>query len=252
MKICLLGSGNIATQLATLFKKKGHTLVFVYSRTLKNASRLGKKIGCPFGTNLQELKKYPADVYIIAVKDDAIYSIVKQMPSLKDELVMHVSGATDLEVLKNKFKNCGALWQVQTHSVVKNSLPASVVIECNNTTAKKKLLPLAKCVSKNVYSLNSRQRRIVHLGAVFVNNFPNHLYTIAQSLLKKNKLPFEILKPLMLATAQNGTINPILAQTGPAKRNDKKTMNAHKKLLTHKEHLKIYELLSSSIVNRWK
>lgn len=249
MNIFLIGSGNIATQLGSIFKKKGHKIVFVYSPTLSHAARLGKELKCKYGNDNKSIVNHPADVYLIAVKDDAIKAVVNKMPALKDQLVVHTSGATDIDVLKKKFKNCGALWQVQTISLLKNTkpIPVPVVIEASNKEAEKKLKQLAAAISNKIYSLNSKQRRVLHLGAVFVNNFPNHLYTIAQSLLQKHKLPYEIFHPLILTTAQNGILNPALAQTGPAKRNDKVTMNAHKKLLRKGNHLAIYKALSKSI-----
>ena len=46
---------------------------------------------------------------------------------------------------------------------------------------------------------------------------------------------------------------PLEMQTGPAKRGDKKTMDAHKKMLKgNKEYLDIYKLLSKSIIQSSK
>lgn len=83
---------------------------------------------------------------------------------------------------------------------------------------------------------------------MWVNNFPNHLYVLADSLLKKNNLPFEIFSPLMFSTVESGVKNPKASQTGPAKRNDKKTMSAHLKLLPDKNYRILYKLLSNSIL----
>ena len=165
--------------------------------------------------------------------------------------MIHTSGATDISVLKKKFRNCGVLWQVQTiksrTKVDFKKVP--LVIEASNPSSKQKLLKLAHALSNKVYSLNSQQRRVLHLGAVFVNNFPNHLYYLSQELLKKHKMPFELFEPLILSTAENGMKDPKTAQTGPAKRNDKKTMDAHLKLLPGKNYRTLYKLISKSIVN---
>jgi len=250
MKIFLIGSGNVATQLGKAFQRCGHEIVFVYSRNISRASKLAKELKAGFGNNLNAVSDFNADVYMIAVKDDAIAEVVKKMPGLKNNLVIHTSGATDISILKKKFKNCGVLWQVQTIKARTqvNFRKVPLVIEASNSSSEKKLKRLATDLSRKVYLLNSHQRRILHLGAVWVNNFPNHLYFLSESLLKKNNLPFELFGPLILSTTESGMKNPMASQTGPAKRNDKKTMNAHLKLLPDKNYKALYKQISNSIV----
>lgn len=248
-KITIIGSGNVATQLGKAFKRCGHEIVFVYSPNIYHAARLGEELKSSWGKTLGLISRFPADAYIIAVKDDAITRVIKQMPSLKNKLVIHTSGATDISVLKKKFSNCGVLWQVQTikarTKVDFQKVP--LVIEASNPSSLKKLKQLAGCLSKKIYVFNSKQRRVLHLGAVWANNFPNHLYVLAEALLKKHHLPFELFGPMILSTSKNGIINPHASQTGPAKRNDKKTMASHLKLLPDKNYKTIYKLLSKSI-----
>lgn len=249
MRIFLIGSGNVATQLGKVFKQCGHEIVFVYSPNILHANKLGKELKCAWGKSLQAIPHFPADVYIIAVKDDAIPEVVKQLPSLKDKLVIHTSGATDISILKKKFSNCGVLWQVQTIQIRTkvDFKKVPLIIEASNPSSEKKLKRLANDLSDKVYSFNSKQRRILHLGAVWANNFPNHLYVLSEALLKKYHLPYQLFGPMILSTAENGIRDPKAAQTGPAKRNDKKTMSAHLKLLPDKNYKTLYKLLSKSI-----
>lgn len=253
MKIFLLGSGNVATQLGKAFKRCGHEIVFVYSPTMGHAAKLGIELKTSFGSDLSSILRFgkiKADVYIIAVKDDAIREVIKKLTVPPNSLVIHTSGATDISVLK-KFRNSGVLWQVQTikarTKVDFTKVP--LVIEANNPSSKKKLLRLANALSKKVYVLNSHQRRVLHLGAVWVNNFPNHLYYLSKMLLKKHKMPFELFGPLMLSTTDSAMKDPYLAQTGPAKRNDRQTMAAHLKLLKDKNYRTLYKTISKSITN---
>lgn len=249
MRIFLIGSGNVATQLGKAFKANGHKIVFVYSPNISHAGKLGFDLKTSFGRDLSMASRFKADVYFIAVRDDAIEKVVKKLSIPKESLVIHTSGATDISVLKRKFRNCGVLWQAQTikarSKVDFKKVP--LVIEANNPSSKKKLLLLARGLSRKVYSLSSRQRRVLHLGAVFVNNFPNHLMYLSKALLKKHNMPFEIFGPLILSTAQSAIADPFLSQTGPARRNDKKTMQAHLKLLSDKNYRDLYKLLSRSI-----
>ena len=98
------------------------------------------------------------------------------------------------------------------------------------------------------YKLNTEQRQTLHLSAVFVNNFTNQLYRIAHEISDIENIEFDILKPLILETAKKvQNISPYMAQTGPAKRNDKKTIKRHLKQLEREDHKAIYKLLTASI-----
>lgn len=252
MKIFIIGSGNVARQLGKALKRCGHDIVFVYSRNFFHAARLGNDLKTSVGKSLDYALSYPADVYIIAVKDDAIPEVVKNLPDLKNSLVLHTSGATDISVLKRKFKNCGVLWQIQTinPNVKTDFKKVPLVIEASNPSSQKKLTNLAHSLGSRVYVFNSKQRRVLHLAAVWSNNFVNHLYYLTEELLKKHHLPYPIFEPLILSTVKNALKNPKEAQTGPAKRNDKKTMQAHLKLLAKdKNYRNLYIHLSKSITN---
>ena len=75
------------------------------------------------------------------------------------------------------------------------------------------------------------------------------MYTIANDICEKNKIPFEILYPLIEETAKKiQSISPKDAQTGPAKRNDVQTIQNHLENLNLQQQ-KIYQLLTKSIQN---
>ena len=250
MKLTFIGAGNVAQQLAPALKNCGYSIHQICNRSSARGKKLAKQVRASYINDLSKVED-AGGIVIIAVKDDAIAEVIKKLPALKNSLVIHTSGATDISVLKKKFKNCGVIWQVQTikarTKVDFKKVP--LVIEANNSSSKQKLTKLARALSHKVYSLNSQQRRVLHLGAVFVNNFPNHLYYLSQQLLKKHKMPFELFAPLILSTAENGMKDPFTSQTGPAKRDDKKTMKAHLQLLPDKNYRTLYKLLSKSIVN---
>lgn len=250
-KIILLGAGNVATQLGLTLLEAGYPIVQVYSPTKKSVTTLAKKLNTPFITDLKKLDT-TATIYIIAVKDDAILEVVKQL-NLSNQMVLHTSGTVDMAVLKNSSKNFGVLYPLQTFSKGKEVDFASVpvCIEANNKTALNTLENFAKSISRNVKRVNSEQRSILHVAAVFACNFSNHMYAIAASILKEHQLSFDLLKPLIQETADKIKSNdPVKMQTGPAIRKDTKTMNAHLKLLDNDKKLKaIYKLVSDHISN---
>ena len=249
IKITIIGAGNLATQLGLTLYNEGYFISQVYSHKLKNAVLLAKRIK---GEAISDLKKLSADssIYIIAVKDDAIESVAGQL-NLKDKIVVHTSGSIPIDVLKNCSKNYGVFYPLQTFSKEKSvdfkTIP--ICIEANNSKTSTTLKYFAKSISENVKKVNSEQRKKIHLAAVFACNFSNYMYVVAENLLKKEKLSLDLLKPLIEETSfKIKNYSPASVQTGPAIRNDKKTMEAHIKLLSKDKDLqKTYTLLSESI-----
>jgi predicted short-subunit dehydrogenase-like oxidoreductase (DUF2520 family) len=248
-KIILIGAGNVATQLGLALKVSGYRISQVYSKTKSSAETLSKKLKASAITDLKKVDTEAA-IYIIAVKDDAIAEIAKQL-KLKDKIVVHTSGSVSMEVLKNVSANYGVLYPLQTFTKDKkiNFKTVPLCIEGNNKATSTTLQYFAKSISANVKLVSSEQRKIIHLAAVFACNFSNHMYAIADEILKKNKLSLDLLKPLIEETAQKIKDNsPAKVQTGPAVRGDKKVMEGHIKLLKqHKQAKSIYEIVSASI-----
>ncbi|MBL7883782.1 MAG: DUF2520 domain-containing protein [Bacteroidia bacterium] len=248
-KIVLIGSGNLATQLGITLFKLGYQITQVYSPTIKNSTLLAKKIKAQPIADIKKLDD-TATLYIIAIKDDAISQLVSAL-QLKDKLVVHTSGSISMDVLKNTSKNYGVFYPLQTFSKTKkvNFKNIPICVEANNAKTQTSLMYFAKSISQKVYKLNSAQRLQLHLAAVFACNFTNHMYAIAELILKEHKLPFDILKSLIKETADKiETASPLLMQTGPAVREDDKTIQSHLKLLSKDKNKKeIYTLLSKSI-----
>ena len=130
------------------------------------------------------------------------------------------------------------------------SVEFSTIPICIETEKDEDLLlleKLANSLSNNLFFIDSNQRQKLHLAAVFVNNFVNHLYHLGNDICEENNIPFEILQPLIAETAKKITnLSPFEVQTGPAKRRDTKTIEKHKAMLTESQE-EIYTLLTNSI-----
>ncbi|MDB4902471.1 MAG: oxidoreductase [Mucilaginibacter sp.] len=250
MRITIIGSGNVATHLAAAFKNAGHRIVQVYSRDMQNAALLAYHVGAEPIDNLNQVNP-ETDIFIISVKDDAIISTAKTL-SKHQKLIVHTSGATDLSSLSAFTSNAGVFYPLQTLSKNKevDFFTVPLCVEGANETITFELEQLAQTISNHVYRINSEQRKILHLAAVFACNFPNYLYSIAQQLLAKHNMEFELLRPLILETAQKVQDHlPAEVQTGPAIRNDKNTMAIHLQMLNGEPEMKnLYELLSQAII----
>jgi len=250
MRITIIGSGNLATHLAAAFKNAGHAIVQVYSRDMRNASLLAYHVKAEAIDSLEQINP-ETDLFVIAVKDDAIEPIAAELAKY-NKMIVHTSGATSLQILQKYAQNAGVFYPLQTFSKTRelnfNTVP--LCIEGADDKIASTLNELAYTVSQNVYRVNSEQRKTLHLAAVFACNFPNYLYHMSQQLLAEKQLPFDLLRPLILETAEKVQEHlPADVQTGPAVRNDEKTMASHLEQLQENPDLQaIYKLLSQGII----
>ncbi len=251
MNIILLGSGRVATQLGQALHKAGASFLQVYSPNQAHAAKLGTKLNCESISDSSKLR-LDADLYILSVTDDALPALAQQL-SLKDRLVVHTSGSTSMSVLEQASNKIGVFYPLQTFSHEKevDFSVVPLIIECNNLESLNLLKGLAAKLSSKVLELDSPQRLILHVAAVFACNFSNHMYAIAQELLASRQLDFDLIRPLIAETAAKVHFNlPIEVQTGPAIRKDKLTIQKHLDSLKDQPQLQeIYRLLSQSIVN---
>lgn len=200
----------------------------------------------PFTDDVSKIKE--ADIYIIGIPDDAISSFSSSLP-FQNRLVVHTSGGVSMDALSNKNRR-GIFYPLQTFSKQREidfkNIP--ICIEAENSKDLELLQSLGEKISENVVEISSEKRAKLHLAAVFVNNFTNHLYHIGSEILKVDDLPFDLLKPLILETASKiENLSPEKAQTGPAKRSDLKTIEKHLHLLGNSRYRKLYELFTEEI-----
>ena len=247
IKVVLIGSGNVAQHLIqVLLQAKNVDLVQAFARNPNHLSHLlpSTKITSDY----QKIAE--ADLYIISVSDNAIAEVSEHLP-FKNRLVVHTSGSSDITILYDKHRK-GVFYPLQTFSKNKaiDFTPIPMCLEAENQNDYQILEQVAKSLSQKVFAISSEQRRSLHVSAVFVCNFVNHLYQIGNQICQENNIPFEVLHPLIQETAEKiKELSPSEAQTGPALRNDSKTIEKHLAFLENENYKKIYELLTQSIQN---
>ncbi|MCX2679321.1 DUF2520 domain-containing protein [Galbibacter sp. EGI 63066] len=245
----LLGGGNIAHHLFVVIRElTSVNLIQCYNRNIEAIKSFEKHL--EITDDLNKLKD--ADLYIIAVSDNAIAEVSATLP-FSDRLVVHTSGSMPMNELAEKNRR-GVFYPLQTFSKEKpvdfSEIP--ICLEAENQKDLNTLKTLANALSDKVYEMNSHQRKTLHIAAVFVNNFVNHLYYIGNDLCEKDKIPFEILHPLIKETSEKlMKVNPKEAQTGPAIRNDIKTINSHLDQIENNAYKDIYKILTASIINTY-
>lgn len=249
MKAVIIGSGNVATHLALAFQKKGIIISQVYSRTSANAELLAQKLNTSFTTHTSGIDRN-ADIYIYALKDSSFLNLLKRF-DLPKAIHVHTSGSIPMKDFYGYTERYGVFYPLQTFSINKeidfSNVP--ICIEANTEKLENELIELAKLLTTKTYILSSEQRRRVHLAAVFACNFTNYMYDIAHDIVLGAGIEFDILKPLIMETADKiNTLPPREAQTGPAIRYDENIINKHLIMLDNRKNWKtIYKKLTKYI-----
>lgn len=250
ISIVIIGSGNVAQHLIKSFSTASEIdVIQVFARKPESISHLISlnKITSDY----QEFKE--ADLYLISVSDNAIAEVSSALP-FKNRLVAHTSGSFSIDDLDNKNRKA-VFYPLQTFSKNKevNFKEIPICLEAENESDLNLLKKVASQISEKVFEIDSKQRKALHVAAVFVSNFTNHLYEIGNKICEENNVPFEILKPLIKETASKiEMLSPNEAQTGPAKRNDTETINTHLKFLSDENQKNIYKILTKSIIDNGK
>lgn len=249
MKIVIIGSGNVAFHLAKAFKEHDIPLKQIFGRNEKDLSEISDKVEVPFSTTKLE----QADLYLITVKDEAIAEVSKQILETNC-IVAHTSGSVEKEILEGPYRKA-SFYPLQTFSKTKDLVYSDIpfFIEAESEKDAETLKKLAAKISNKVMESSYEERKYIHLTAVFACNFTNHLYAKAKEISDSQNIPFDYFLPLINETVQKiQTIDPKLAQTGPAVRGDDTILKAHQSLIKNKDAELIYNAINRSIKNMYK
>lgn len=247
----LIGAGNLATNLGKALAEKGFSVTQVYSRTEQAAKALATQIHASFTTSLKEVEK-DADLYIVSLSDTAFCELIGEITAIrKDGLFVHTAGSLPLDKWKGYANQYGVFYPLQTFSKERrvdfSGIP--VFLEASSVQVLNLLEEIARELSEKVFFIDSDQRKSLHLAAVFVCNFTNHMYTLGEKIVQENNLSFEMLLPLIDETSRKiSTLSPRKAQTGPAVRYDENIICKHLELLKDDPASReLYEKISANI-----
>ena len=245
----MIGAGNVSTHLSRHLHAQGHTIGCVWSRTPESARALASEVGAKACTNVAEVPR-KADFYILSVPDRAVAEMAAEFAGCHG-IWMHTAGALSLDIFKDLFPEYGVMYPLQTLS---KAQPLSLghipfLVEGSSVEVSDQMYELASSISGRVERTDSATRLLIHLASVFANNFSNHMVHIAHAILEESNLPVSILDPLLEETYQKIlSLGPKEAQTGPAVRNDRFTMEQHIELLkNHPEWENLYTFISQEI-----
>jgi predicted short-subunit dehydrogenase-like oxidoreductase (DUF2520 family) len=248
MDIVLIGSGNVATVLGRKSLAAGHRIVQVYSRNSGHANVLATRLGTTSTSYISSIER-KADLMIIALRDDAVSYLVREIGEVRSILV-HTAGALSINEVQGSNKSFGVVYPLQSLRKEIEILPAlPILIQGNNVNTTRQLKEFASSIAGSVTETDDETRLKYHLAATVVNNFTNHLYALAASFCEKENISFAVLQPLIEETAiRLRNTAPQKAQTGPSIRNDTITIQKHRDLLKkYPDILNFYNLFTSEI-----
>jgi predicted short-subunit dehydrogenase-like oxidoreductase (DUF2520 family) len=248
MKVVMVGSGNVASVLGSLIRRKGHSIVQVIGRNPEETGKLGARLRCPASQDFHNINS-EAEICIVALSDDALPPLHKKMQAGRTPVV-HTAGSVSREVLHTVSTRYGVFYPLQSlrsGMPVKTEIP--ILVDGNTAAMTRLLKKFAASLSCPVYQAADETRLRLHLAAVTSSNFSNHLFALTDEFCQREGIPFRLLLPLLRETVNRLDHHaPIDLQTGPAIRNDRKTIQKHLRLLhNHCALRNIYRQMTASI-----
>jgi len=231
MDIVLIGSGNVATVLGRKSLAAGHRILQVYSRHEDHANHLANRLGARVASSVSAVDKN-ADLMIIALRDEVLAPFAQALGETKS-LLMHTAGALSIHEVRGAAGLYGVLYPLQSlRKEIDLIPPLTILVDGNKIEARDQIKEFASTIAGTVIESDDRTRLKYHLAATVVNNFTNHLFVQAASFCEKENISFAVLQPLIEETVMRlRYVSPIIAQTGPAFRNDHNTIQKHRELL---------------------
>ena len=252
MNVLLIGSGNTATVLGKHITNAGHRIAQVWSRNQNHADELANQLNAEAINSLNDLTA-DAEICIMAVSDLVIPEIADQL-RLQKKVLVHTAGSVSMDVLKNSSPNYGVLYPLQSLNKNMTSLPETpILIDGSSDDVKALLIDFASSFSPKVSLADDETRMQMHLSAVIVSNFSNHLYALMEGYCTQQQLNFQLLHPIIAEVANrlvSGTAYNL--QTGPARRGDDSTIQKHLHMLKEDPKLqKLYQIFTESITSMY-
>jgi len=253
-RISFIGAGKVGSALCRKFFTSGCNIHQIVSKTRKSGQALAESCNAVWSSDYRF--SGTEEIIIIAVPDDKIPLVLKRISCAENTLVVHTAGSLGLDIFPLHFKHTGVFYPLQTFSndrkIEFTDLP--FFLEASDSFSSETLKNLAESIGGKVHFIDAEHRRLLHVAAVFVCNFVNHMLTSGKQLISKAGFQFEVIRPLINETVNKAIeTGPENSHTGPAYRFDKKTIKRHIDLLSFSPELQaVYREVTRSIMQFYK
>lgn len=240
--ISIIGTGNVAEILGQRLFNKGFPLVSVVGRNEQRASELAVN----WSARVENFEEISGDFILVCLPDSVTKACIERIDIQK--MVAYTAGSLSLSEISHP--NCGVFYPLQTFSKSRKDtrIDFPILIESKRPEYSSVLQEIGSKIATRVEYCDSEKRQLIHLSAVFINNFSNHMVQIGQKLAQKNDIDPNLFSALIEETfTKLKDLSADEAQTGPAVRNDLTTLKLHLDMLEGNEN-KIYKLLTNNLL----
>lgn len=253
-RISFAGAGRLAGALCRNLFNSGVRINQIVSENESSGKPLADLCKARWSTDL--IFNDPDDVIFVAVPDNRLIDVLSGIKCNEKSIVAHTAGSYGLDIFPSSLVNAGVFYPLQSFSKGRNisfkDIP--VFLEAKNAGTGDTLKRMAELIGAKVYYADTERRKLLHVSAVFINNFTNFMLTEGKEIAARAGFSFDTLFPLLnetiLKVLENG---PEASQTGPAIRNDLNTIEKHLELLSFSPDLqKLYAEVTKSIISRYK
>lgn len=247
VKIGIVGTGNVANQLIPALQKVGITQLLAFGRNKQKSAELAAKFNIKTACSFEEF--LGSDLIICCTSDDSLPVLMPELAQFAPTVT--TSGTFDIGQVTHRMP-IGVFYPLQTftaqHNVDFSTIP--LFVESTDSALIQLLSKIGSLLGTKAVEMSANERQYLHIAAVMINNFTNHIIDLTQEFAREHQLQFEWLLPLLTETIEKVKIESAFNnQTGPAKRNDKQTIEKQLSLLP--DELKdLYLLLTNSIIKR--
>lgn len=256
MNVSFIGSGNVAWHLAPALDNAGHVVKEVFSRHAQHAEALTNRLYQAEVKATLDFSTSPSRLFIVAVSDDALAEVAREVILPDEAILVHTSGSQPLDVLQfAAAAHTAVFYPLQTFTKTKKVelRTTPILIETLQEETLDILTDVARSISHRVQRIFPEERLALHVAAVFASNFTNHMLAISHQILQHQQLPKDLLAPLLRETFDKlQSLAPAQAQTGPARRGDLETLDRHMAFLKDDPELAaLYKIISQHILDQY-
>jgi predicted short-subunit dehydrogenase-like oxidoreductase (DUF2520 family) len=249
--ISFAGAGRVAGAFCREMHHTGLNIDMIVSESEPESRSLAEFCNASWSPDLV----YPqtTDIIIVAVPDHKLQSVLSEIKCRPGTLVAHTAGSMGIDVFPEHITQKGVFYPLQTFSRDRkvNFRDLPLFIEASDKQSAEILENLGKSIGCKICFADAEHRLMLHLAAVFVSNFTNHMLTMGKEIGLRTGFQFDVLNPLIHETISKAMdIGPEYSQTGPAVRNDRNTIEKHLELLSFSPELqRIYSEMTRSITD---
>lgn len=252
--VSFAGAGNLAWHLAPALDNAGYPVREVYSRHPDHAAKLVERLYKAEVKATLDFSTSDSGIFILAVSDDAIEAVAREIILPDNAILLHTSGSRSLSKLGYAAtSSTGIFYPLQLFSKSRkvDFKEVPVFIETEQAEVEEALIKMGRAISKQVYPVDARQRKALHVASAFASGFVQHMLSVSKEIVEVNKLDYTMLSALIAETVNRSLSGVDKSVKGPAQAEDYETLDNHMEFLQHDLRLaELYRVISQHILDR--